>query len=222
LGVISKLPSVGVTAAEWLGALGLVMVFCGAGLVAWFERKRADLTRNAKDSLVLAQKLLDKEPTFEARIAAAAVLDRKRLFLLNAIRAMQEAAERIPQGTDLQTVIAAMLDSGKNGLEGAIGFEPGEQWNFSIFRVVTVDTDEKVMRRITIASADSPSELADGREWKINEGFTGAAWGHNFIMDFFKYSKNSSLFIPPLLFRLIDMGKDCSVSCPNIPLTSSM
>jgi hypothetical protein len=179
LGVASKLPGVGETAAAWLGGIGLVMVFIGAGLVAWFERKRADLTRNAKDSLALAQKLLDDKPVFEARIAAADALDRKRLVLLNAIRTMQETAERMPLAAALPAVIAAMLDAGKNGMEGAIGFDAGEQWNFSIFQRVQEGTGQQVMRRIAMACADGPPEIAAGRDWNVNEGYTGAAWGRN-------------------------------------------
>lgn len=166
LGVGSKLPFVGPSVAGWLGGIGLVMVLCGAGLVGWFERKRSDLTRNAKDSLILAQKLLDKEQHYEARIAAADALDRKRLFLLNAIRAMQEAAERVPRDADLSTVLGAMLDAGKNGLEGAIGFDAGEQWNFSIFQVVTPAQGDAVMRRIARACAEGADGSGNGREWQ--------------------------------------------------------
>lgn len=172
LGLISEAVDTG------LQIVGLVMAFIGGVLVAIFDRKRTKLTSSARDSLDLAQEFLDEKAGLESQIAAAAELDRRRRYLLQAHQSMQEAVERVPQGTSIITVIETMLDAGANDLEGAIGFDPGEKWAFSIFQRVPSREGSKteVMRRVAVAWADRSMERNGARDWKKKEGFTGVAW----------------------------------------------
>lgn len=177
LAAISKLGWAPDSANPWLNGIGLVMIFLGGTLVAIFDRRRTKLTSSARDALDLAQEFLDHQQGLEDRIAAADRLDSRRRYLLQAQQLMQEAVERVPLGTDIVTVIEAMLDAGTNDLEGAIGFEPGEKWTFSIFRRESIKVPEsEVMRRIAVAWADRSMGKLEGREWKKKEGFTGVSW----------------------------------------------
>lgn len=178
LAAIAKLGFVSATATPWLTGIGLVMVFVGGALVAIFDRRRTKLTTSARDALDLAQAFLDQQATLEARIQAAELLDTRRRYLLQAQQVMQEAVERIPQGTDIKTVVEAMLDAGSADLEGAIGFDAGEKWTFSVFRREPLEEGgtAEVMRRIAFSWADRSSEKRIGREWRKKEGFTGVSW----------------------------------------------
>lgn len=166
--------------ASWLKAIGLVMILAGAVLVAIFDRKRTDLTSNAKKSLLMADGFLDEKQKLETRINDGEALDRKRVYLLNGAKAMLEAAERVTKEPDIAKTAKAVLDAGTYFLEGAIGFEAGEKWNFSVFRVVeAAGGKQAVMRRIAYTCAEPPAEKAVEREWAMNEGFTGKAWQSN-------------------------------------------
>jgi hypothetical protein len=166
--------------SSWLKVIGIVMIFAGAVLVGVFDRKRTDLTSNAKKSLLLADGFLDEKKKLETRIGDGEALDRKRVYLLNGINAMLETAERSTGEADIAKAVKAVLDAGTYFLEGAIGFEAGEKWNFSIFRAIAAaDGKPTAMRRIAFTCAEPPAENAGEREWAINEGFTGKAWQAN-------------------------------------------
>jgi hypothetical protein len=125
-----------------------------------------------------ARRFLTQRDALESAARQMEQFDKQRVFLLKAIELMLEAAERIPQGTDIVVVIDTMLDAGTNELEGAIGFQPGEKWTFSIFRAVSSAgaAEPDVMKRIAAAWADRSAQKVDGREWRKQEGFTGVAW----------------------------------------------
>lgn len=162
----------------WITAIGLIMVFAGGVLVAVFDRRRTELTATARAAIEASQQFLDQRRAMEERIGAAEALDGRRRYLLQAQQVMLEAVERMPLETDIITVIDSMLDAGSNDLAGAIGFESGEKWTFSIFRRETdkPGSPSEVMRRVAFAWADRSMEKQKGREWRKKEGFTGVSW----------------------------------------------
>lgn len=172
--------------ASWLTGIGLGMVTLGGTFVTLFDRKRAKLTAEAKEALDLAAAFMSEKEEFEQKLSNVEVLDRRRRFLLIAIQQMHEAIERMPHETPLVTVIEAMLDAGSSDLEGAIGFEAGEKWAFSIFQRVPDPDGGKfeVMQRIAVSFNDRQREKAreadkpemQTRHWKKKQGFTGVCW----------------------------------------------
>lgn len=184
-----KLSGVADPHASWLTGIGLGMVTLGGTFVTLFDRKRAKLTTEAKDALGLAADFMSEKEELEQRLENVEVLDRRRRFLLLAIQQMLEATERMPHETPLVTVIEAMLDAGSSDLEGAIGFDAGEKWAFSIFQRQRDPDGGKfeVMRRIVVSFNDRQREKAreadkpemQTRHWKKKEGFTGVCWQHD-------------------------------------------
>lgn len=163
---------------SWITGVGLAMVFVGGLLAAIFDRRRAGLTSSARAAIDLAQSFTDDRRLLESQIRAAEQLDSRRRHLLLAQFVMLEAAERVPISAGIVTVIEAMLDAGSNDLEGAIGFEAGERWTFSIFQRGRVSSRSKaeVMRRIAFVWAERSMEKRPAREWRKKEGFTGVSW----------------------------------------------
>lgn len=175
--------------ATWMSGVGLAMVAIGTLFVTLFDLKRSKLTSEAKQALELASTYLTDRDELHRKFENVEILDKRRRFLLLAIQQMHEAVERMPHETLLVTVIEAMLDAGSSDLEGAIGFEAGEKWAFSIFqRQADPDGGKfEVMRRIVVsfndrqrekASEDSKPEMLP-RYWKKKEGFTGVCWQHD-------------------------------------------
>jgi hypothetical protein len=177
---LGKLEVIGEPHASWLLGVGLTMVLVGGGLSAWFDFRRKELTKHAKESIDLAQTFLDEKERLKRQIESAHRLDERRRYLIQAIQQMQEAVERMPIEQPLETVVGAMLDAGSSDLEGACGFGAGEKWAFSIFRreQLTSRSNKEVMRRFALSWADRRGEKASSkaREWKKKEGFTGVAW----------------------------------------------
>lgn len=186
LGKISGMPD---PHATWLSGVGLGMVAIGTLFVTLFDLKRSELTSEAKHALDLASTYLNDRDELQRKFENVEILDKRRRFLLLAIQQMHEAVERMPHETPLVTVVEAMLDAGSSDLEGAIGFEAGEKWAFSIFQRQTDPDGGKfeVMRRIVVSFNDRQREKAreDGkpemlpRHWKKKEGFTGVCWQHD-------------------------------------------
>lgn len=183
---MGKLSGVAEPHATWMTGVGLVMVAVGTIFVGIFDFRRSKLTTQAKEALGTAAEFLDEKNALEIKLANVETLDRRRRFLLIAIQQMHEAIERMPHGTPLFTVIEAMLDAGSSDLEGAIGFEAGEKWAFSIFQRVP-DPDggsfEVMMRKAVLfndrrreKSYERGRPATNPRCWKKKEGFTGVAW----------------------------------------------
>jgi hypothetical protein len=157
---------------------GGISAFLGGVLLLFAEDDVPQLLLDARRLTADARRFLTERDALSSAARQMEQFDKQRLFLLKAIELMLEAAERMPQGTDIVLVIDTMLDAGTNELEGAIGFQPGEKWAFSIFRAVssTGAGEPDVMKRIAAAWADRSAQKVDGREWGRREGFTGVAW----------------------------------------------
>ncbi|RVQ68751.1 hypothetical protein EKN06_00510 [Croceicoccus ponticola] len=186
---MGKLSGIADPHASWMAGVGLGMVALGTIFVTLFDFRRGKLTAEAKDALSVAADFLDDKEALQQKLANVEVLDKRRRFLLIAIQQMHEAIERMPHETPVVTVIEAMLDAGSSDLEGAIGFEAGEKWAFSIFQREP-DPDGgrfEVMQRIVVSFNDRQREKAreaekpemQTRHWKKKEGFTGVCWQHD-------------------------------------------
>lgn len=157
---------------------GGIFAFLGGVLLLFADDDVPQLLLDARQLVSDARRFLTERDALTLSARQWEQFDKQRRFLLKAIELMLEAAERMPHGTDIVVVINAMLDAGTNEIEGAIGFQPGEKWAFSIFRAVasTGAGEPDVMRRIAAAWADRSAQQVDGREWAKREGFTGVAW----------------------------------------------
>lgn len=184
-----KLSGIADPHSTWLSAVGLAMVAVGTIFVTLFDFRRSKLTSEAKQALETASIYLSDRDDLQRKLENVEILDQRRRFLLIAIQQMHEAVERMPHETALTTVIEAMLDAGSSDLEGAIGFEAGEKWAFSIFQRQPDPDGGKfeVMRRIVVSFNDRQREKAreadkpemQTRHWKKKEGFTGVCWQHD-------------------------------------------
>lgn len=172
-----------------MSGVELALVGVGTIFVSLFDFRRSKLTSEAKDALAHSANYMAEKEALERKLANVELLDKRRRFLLFAIQQMHEAVERMPHATPLVTVIEAMLDAGSSDLEGAIGFDAGEKWAFSIFqRQPDPDgTKGEIMRRIVVSFNDRQREKArvperpeaQTRHWKKKEGFTGVCWQHD-------------------------------------------
>jgi hypothetical protein len=186
LGKLSGIPD---PHGTWMSGVGLAMVAFGTLFVTLFDLKRSKLTSEAKQALELASTYLTDRDELHRKFEKVEILDKRRRFLLLANQQMHEAVERMPHETHLVTVVEAMLDAGSSDLEGAIGFEAGEKWAFSIFQRQCDPDGSKleVMRRIVVSFNDRQREKAREdskpemlpRDWKKKEGFTGVCWQHD-------------------------------------------
>lgn len=186
---LSKLSGIVDPHATWMFGVGLAMIAVGTIFVGLFDFNRSKLTTEAKAALALASDFMAGKEQLQSKVDNVELLDRRRRFLLQAIKQMHEAVERMPHETPLITVIEAMLDAGSSDLEGAIGFEAGEKWAFSIFqRQADPDGGKfEVMHRIVVSFNDRQREKArefdkpdmQTRDWKKKEGFTGVCWQHD-------------------------------------------
>ena len=172
-----------VLAAPWseictIGGVAAVLV--GGTVIAFTDRRRSDLIDEAKAALAQAQVFLDERVDLEARLGAGDQLGERRTYLLTAQRAMVQTAGTViaRDGGDIVGAIQSVMDASVHSLAGAIGFEPGEAWTFSIFRRVGAADGER-MERIVARWADRSLEGEAPRSWRINDGYTGAAWGRN-------------------------------------------
>ena len=169
-----------------LGTLGALLLVTGTVIVALAERGGFEEIKAARSAQAAAEMFLMEREQLEEQMLAFTRLDSRRRRLLEAVQVMQEAVERMSHGTDIRTVIEAMLDAGTNDLEGAIGFDAGERWSFAIFRREPAsDSTTEVMRRIAVRSAERSRERgtaspgahrANRKEWRKKEGFTGVCW----------------------------------------------
>ena len=172
-----------------MSGVELALVGVGTIFVSLFDFRRSKLTSEAKDALALSANYMAEKEALERKLANVELLDKRRRFLLFAIQQMHEAVERMPHATPLVTVIEAMFDAGSSDLDGAIGFDAGEKWAFSIFqRQPDPDgTKGEIMRRIVVSFNDRQREKArvperpeaQTRHWKKKEGFTGVCWQHD-------------------------------------------
>ena len=71
--------------------------------------------------------------------------------------------------------IQTVLDLARLLLCKSIGFEAGEAWAISVFRVRS-DGGAPRLTRIGALRADTLDPRQTAREWRVNEGFVGAAW----------------------------------------------
>ncbi len=167
-------------ASDYCTIGGVIFVLIGGAVTAFTERKRGDVIDEAKAALAKAKHFLDERGALETQIAKGEALDERRRLLLTAQGAMADAAVAViaRDGRDIVRGIEIMLDVSVNALAGAIGFEPGELWTFSIFQRKG-DAKDALMERIVARWADRSLENAAPRSWRINEGYTGAAWGRD-------------------------------------------
>lgn len=186
---MGKLSGVADPHASWMSGVGIALIAVGTIFVSLFDFRRSKLTSEAKEALTLASGFMADKEELERKLDNVELLDRRRRFLLLAIQQMHEAIERMPHATPLITVIEAMLDAGSSDLEGAIGFEAGEKWTFSVFQRMPDPDGGKfeVMQRIVVSFNDRQREKArevekpemQTRHWKKKEGFTGVCWQHD-------------------------------------------
>jgi hypothetical protein len=180
LSAIGKLGGLGSPSDTWITAIGLLMVFAGGLLVAIFDRKRTDLTRQAKDGLELAQAFLKERDGLQDDLAtlksAAVKTDAKRRSRLKAIEEMVVVLEAaLLQKSDDLTTADSMLDRAMGSINGAIDYDSQEILSISIYRRQGADKSLR-LARLTKKSTHAARE-AEGKIFcGLSDGFSGHAW----------------------------------------------
>ncbi|MXO72075.1 GAF domain-containing protein [Alteraurantiacibacter buctensis] len=147
---------------------GGASAFSGGVLLLLADWETPDLLQDARAYLTEVKRyLVERDGLLR--------LDDKRRALLEMQSDIYEACESLPRETPIDDVLRAILAVGSINLHAAIGFDVGERWAFSVFRLATVDSEEQ-MQRVAVHWAERGAEQLEGRNWKIKEGFTGWAW----------------------------------------------
>lgn len=160
--------------------LGSAVVFLGGLALLIIQDEAPELLARAAALEGKAQEFLDERNGLTARLEGLAALDRRRLELIDANRTMREALEQtllVPEA-DAGGAAQGMIDLAGRYLISSIGFETGEAWAISIFRV-EADQHGEILNRIAALRADRLDERRQARSWRRNEGFVGAAWVSN-------------------------------------------
>lgn len=179
----SMMPAAGAGVLTLKGLLvcfGAAVVFLGGVALLIIQDEAPELLARAAVLEGEAQRFLDERDGLTARLDGLAALDRRRLELIDANRTMREALEQTLLVPEAEPAGAAqgMIDLAGRYLISSIGFETGEAWAISIFRVET-DEDGEILNRIAALRADRLDERRQARSWRRNEGFVGAAWVSN-------------------------------------------
>ncbi|RYY85157.1 MAG: GAF domain-containing protein [Chitinophagaceae bacterium] len=167
--------------APWklfLGVGGAIGALVGGFLVAFVERGTPEMLDNARRALDEAQRYLGERNTIEDRISVARQFDSKRRALLSAWEAMREVVELQMLKTNDSTIescIGAVFDSAIALLLPAMGISSGENYVISVFEK-RPGPEGDVMTRLVERRARPIDQNSQSRNWKIGEGFTGAAW----------------------------------------------
>ncbi len=159
---------------------GAITVFLGGIALLIIQDEAPELLARAAALEEEAQQFLDERDGLKARLEGLSALDRRRLELIDANRTMREALEQTLLIAEAEPTGAAqaMIDLAGRYLTSSIGFETGEAWAISIFRV-EADEDGEILHRIAALRADRLDERRQARSWRRNQGFVGAAWVSN-------------------------------------------
>ena len=166
---IGRIPILAEATQIWFTAIGLFLGFLGAAFICIFEVGRASFVGATKDALNESRLIILERDTLLG-------LDEKRRYLLDAQSDIYEVCEALAEEPDITKVVEAILDTGINNITGAIGFDPGEDWAFSVFRRTETEDGPEVMVRIAVVWADRQAQHKSARDWYLGEGFTGLAW----------------------------------------------
>ncbi|MEG8015892.1 hypothetical protein [Sphingomonas sp. 22R3R2A-7] len=167
-----------------LVCFGAAVVFLGGLALLIIQDEAPELLARAAALEGQAQQFLDERDGLTIRLEGLGALDRRRLELIDANRTMREALEQtllIPEA-DALGAAQGMIDLAGRYLISSIGFETGEAWAISIFRVEADnngDGDGEILNRIAALRAEKLDERRQPRSWRRNEGFVGAAWVSN-------------------------------------------
>jgi hypothetical protein len=168
------------------GTVGTVLVFVGATLagvgaafVARFDFRKLELTTLLTEAEEIAEEAIEAGRKLQDRQSSAALLDRRRLALIDANTVMREALEQallIPEADPVGTV-DVMIEMALRHLLVSIGLEQEEEWVISVFQV---QGDELV--RVSAKRALRADEQKHSRRWKMNQGAVGAAWARQDVV----------------------------------------
>lgn len=183
-----------------LGIGGALMAITGGILLALIEQKSAEDLTQARESLELAKSFLSNREQVQNQFKEMRRLDRKRRSLITALNTMREAAEQAAykNETDAKTTINTALDVSINQLLSAMGYDAGEYYSVSIFKVEQ-DDDASELSLLVDKRANRNEERESSRTWKKGEGFTGAAWQRNsevIVRDTSSSESKSAFYIP--------------------------
>lgn len=176
--------------AAILTAVGLTLAFSSAVAAGFLDYRKLEIGTELRTAETLAAEAVDEGRRIETELSigveaarsalknereAAIARAEHRQSLLDALRFMNEAAERCSLATPITTVIESMLDSGMTAVQDALGFSEREHWTLSVF-VCTKRGRSLVMQRAVARWWDRAEELKPPRTWKKGEGYTGYAW----------------------------------------------
>ena len=178
----------------WLGG---ALVFLGSILLLILQDEAPAVLQRAKELEGAAQAFLDERDAVLRQLADSEALDRRRLALIDASKAMLEACESglLAPDIDLDSAIDMMLRAAQQPLMNAIDFERDEYWAVSIFKI-----DGEEMRRVVALRPAPLEERVEGRSWRKGEGFVGVAWQRRnevIIADGSAADVAAAYFVPP-------------------------
>jgi hypothetical protein len=156
---------------------GGFMAFLGGFLLLFIDENLPELLSGARNLAASARGYLDERDAKDRQLADFEALDRRRRALSTAASLMVEALEQslTRAGVTVETAIKFMLRMAISNIDAAIGFDAGELWSVSIFRVEGDGADQH-LNRIAVLRNDRSTEDEEGRKWCRMEGFVGAAW----------------------------------------------
>lgn len=160
----------------WKGIVlfaGGVLALIGGVLLLILQETTLDLIIDAEALEVEARRYLEER---DVQI----LLDRNRLAMIDADSAMRETLEQVLQepAAKVEPALQLMLDAAKLHLAASVGFQPGEAWTISVFRIRSRGGPARLYR-IAALRAETLDERRVARDWGQNEGFVGTAWAGN-------------------------------------------
>lgn len=159
---------------------------CGAA-IALMDRKKLEISSEAKSSVAVAEEVILELSNREAELSVekekyqtlnqnATRFDAKRNSRIQALRLMIDVTEAaLLKNLKVQTAANRLLQLPAATLRAAIDWESGDFLTVTIFRLGRDKSGVEVMKPIAREWTDSGASVG-GRAWLKGKGYTGVLW----------------------------------------------